>query len=426
MDFLKDFLRFSVIIPTRNRPETLKYALLSCINQDYKNFEIILCDNSTNEETKKIFNTFNSTLIRYYRAPKSLAMSDNWELGLSFGTGDYFIVIGDDDALLPGCLHKINTTLKKNHFKAFRWDHISYFWPSLTIKELANRLTINVSKPVYQIVNGNETIQAILDQKLGYERLPMLYNSAISRELIEELKQKTGRVFNASSPDIYSGFAFALLAKEYGSTSFPLSINAGSAKSNGINHIAVYGQNEVNSDFKKLLDASDYKWPPEVPELKSLTCVNMESFVQLMNKFPNSKSTFKYSLKKIIINTIREIEIRTNSDWEEAYLKIENAIKNHPIELKWFKTTYKISEPQFKEETKYSWRVGLNYPWLFIDASKFNATDVYSVSLLCQEIIGNQYSPGSFASQGTKKNSILSRIISRLKLTLKVLLKGHY
>lgn len=413
MDFTKNTLKFSIVIPTRDRPDTLKYTLLSCLNQDYDNFEIILCDNGTTNETKEVIDSLDNKIIKYHRSPRSLAMPDNWELAISFGTGDYFIVIGDDDALLPGSLNKINTILKTNQLKVLRWERVYYSWPSIPVKEVANKLDIPISKPIGEVLNGNNTIQGILDLEIGYTKLPMLYNSAISRELIEELKQKTGRIFSGVGPDIYSGFAFALLAKEYGSTSFPMSINAGSAKSNGVNNINLYGKNEVKTDFETLLNFSEIKWPAEVPELKSITCAIMEGFVQVMNKFPDNKPLFNYNTRKITTRIVSELKIRTKHDWEDAYLKIENSLIGKPDVLEWFRTEYKTSKPVCNVEPNYSWSPGLNTNWLFIDASEFDAYDVYTVSILCHKIIGDQFPDGVYLEKQPEK-SIYQKIIKRI------------
>ena len=92
---------FSIIIPTRQRHDTLKYSIQSIINQTYKEFELIVMDNFSPPETAEVVALFNDQRIKYYRATERLSMSDNWELGLSYAPGEYIFVLGDDDALIP-------------------------------------------------------------------------------------------------------------------------------------------------------------------------------------------------------------------------------------------------------------------------------------------------------------------------------------
>ena len=42
---------FSIIIPTRNRSETLYYSVLTVLNQSFSDFEIIISDNSEDNLT---------------------------------------------------------------------------------------------------------------------------------------------------------------------------------------------------------------------------------------------------------------------------------------------------------------------------------------------------------------------------------------
>jgi glycosyltransferase involved in cell wall biosynthesis len=58
-------------------------------------------DNFSTPETAEVVASFNDPRIKYYRATERLSMSDNWELGLSYATGEYIFVLGDDDALMP-------------------------------------------------------------------------------------------------------------------------------------------------------------------------------------------------------------------------------------------------------------------------------------------------------------------------------------
>ena len=45
-------IKFSIIIPTHNRPDKLRTNLLSIINQSYKNFEAIVVDDNSSDDNK--------------------------------------------------------------------------------------------------------------------------------------------------------------------------------------------------------------------------------------------------------------------------------------------------------------------------------------------------------------------------------------
>ena len=56
---------FSVIIPTYNQASLLEKAVKSVLNQSFKNFEIIIVDNYSDDETQKIVESFQSKKIIY-------------------------------------------------------------------------------------------------------------------------------------------------------------------------------------------------------------------------------------------------------------------------------------------------------------------------------------------------------------------------
>ncbi len=75
--------RFSVIMPTRNRAALLQFALQSASEQIYEDYEIVVSDNRSDDNTKQLVESFNSNRIRYAQTPDALSMPDSWEFAVS-------------------------------------------------------------------------------------------------------------------------------------------------------------------------------------------------------------------------------------------------------------------------------------------------------------------------------------------------------
>src|SRR5262245_43353046 len=75
--------RFSVVIPTRERAETLRHSLRTCAEQDFDDYEVVVCDNSSSPATRQVVQECGCAKVRYVRSDRPLAMSDNWDLALS-------------------------------------------------------------------------------------------------------------------------------------------------------------------------------------------------------------------------------------------------------------------------------------------------------------------------------------------------------
>jgi len=100
-EYSKDiFPLVSILIPTFNRPEYCKLALDSALNQTYKNIEIIVGDDSTNDETEQLMreNYLNKYRnIKYYHNEKNLGQFDNDIKLYEMAKGEYINFLMDDD-----------------------------------------------------------------------------------------------------------------------------------------------------------------------------------------------------------------------------------------------------------------------------------------------------------------------------------------
>ena len=108
-------MKFSVTIPAY-KAKFIKEAIESVLSQSYENFELIIVDDNSPENLKAIVDGFSDSRIRYYRNPQNcgaLNVVDNWNICLSYCTGEYVICMGDDDRLLPNCLYEYFKLIKK-------------------------------------------------------------------------------------------------------------------------------------------------------------------------------------------------------------------------------------------------------------------------------------------------------------------------
>ncbi len=252
-------LSFSVIIPTRQRHDTLKWAIQSVINQNYHNFEIVIADNLSTIETAEIVNSFVDNRIKYYRAPVSLSMADNWELGISKATGDYIFILGDDDALMPDALEIAVHLINKYNYKIISWLRFFYAWDSSIVPWLRNSLGINLQQ-FAEIRNSHKFLREFYQCKIAYEQLPMAYNSFIHKDIIAKVKCIYGRYFDTHCPDAFSGIVNAYFSDTYLYSYRALSITGTSGHSNGAAHLFPglnsdkKSQSQISNEDRDILD----------------------------------------------------------------------------------------------------------------------------------------------------------------------------
>jgi glycosyltransferase involved in cell wall biosynthesis len=102
----------SVCIPTYNRSEILKYAIESALNQTYTDFELIVCDDGSIDNTSEVVAQWNDPRIRYIQHPLNIGRSQNMRSGFEAAIGEYFVKFDDDDALTPEFLEKTVSLLE--------------------------------------------------------------------------------------------------------------------------------------------------------------------------------------------------------------------------------------------------------------------------------------------------------------------------
>lgn len=94
----------SIIIPTFNRPKYFQLALESALSQTYRNIEVVVSDNSTNDETEKLIQDYlaDDSRIKYFRH-KDFTANDNWNFARHYNNpnAEYVNWLMDDDLFYP-------------------------------------------------------------------------------------------------------------------------------------------------------------------------------------------------------------------------------------------------------------------------------------------------------------------------------------
>ncbi len=107
--------KVSVIITTCNRSNLLPRAIQSVINQTYRNFELHIVDDASQDGTSRVVQSFLKEYknIFYWRHEKNKGLSAARNTGISKARGDYIAFLDDDDMWKPGRIEKQINLLKQ-------------------------------------------------------------------------------------------------------------------------------------------------------------------------------------------------------------------------------------------------------------------------------------------------------------------------
>lgn len=98
--------KVSVIIPTYNRTSFLNRAIQSILNQTYQNFELLVVDDASTDNTEDVVKSFNDNRIQYLRHNENRGLSAARNSGIEVARGKYVSFLDDDDEFLPQKLEK--------------------------------------------------------------------------------------------------------------------------------------------------------------------------------------------------------------------------------------------------------------------------------------------------------------------------------
>jgi glycosyltransferase involved in cell wall biosynthesis len=228
--------RLSIVIPTRQRADTLSSALATCTSQSYDDLEIVVCDNASSDATRDIVNAAGDARVKYVHTGRRLSMSDNFNFAFGHVTGDFVFYLGDDDGLVPHAACEIAELIAREQVAAVSWHKAEFIWPQDGVD--GGWLHIPFNSGIYRYRSATVLRHALTLVKnrlwFPWTRLPVIMNSFVNVDALKRLcAMSENRLFWSSQPDVYSGFAALRVMDDYLFSLRPYSVNGASRHSNG-------------------------------------------------------------------------------------------------------------------------------------------------------------------------------------------------
>jgi len=233
-------MKISVLLPTRNRLTLLRYAVESVLRQDYDDWEVIISDNHSEEDIAGYVAGLNDPRVLYSRTGTSIPVTENWNLALKRSSGDYIVMLGDDDCLTKGYFRTVSCLAQEYRFPDFLYHKaLVYAYPGVVPGFPDGYLRENACAPFFNRPDGPflldpRTARSLVAGSMNFRVLfdfNMQY-SLISRRFMETLKGH-GDFFQSPYPDYYASNVMFLKGKKVLVYPKPLVIIGVSPKSFG-------------------------------------------------------------------------------------------------------------------------------------------------------------------------------------------------
>jgi glycosyltransferase involved in cell wall biosynthesis len=109
--------KVSVIIPTYNRAASLHCALASVLHQTFQDFEILVIDDASQDDTVKTLRNFNDYRIKYIRHKTNKGGSAARNTGITLSSSCYIAFLDDDDEWMPSKLAQQIQVVENSPFR---------------------------------------------------------------------------------------------------------------------------------------------------------------------------------------------------------------------------------------------------------------------------------------------------------------------
>lgn len=385
--------RFSLVIATRDRPHTLRFALANCLAQD-GDFEVVVSDNGTGPRAREVVGGCGDRRARYVRTPEPLAMTDSLEFALGHARGEYVLLRGDDDGLMRHALPTLDRALADTGAAALRWESAVYNWPDVSNPHFRAGALLVPLPPAggyaLEALDGRRAVADVAAGRAHYSELPGVYtNAVVRRDLLDRVRARAGRVFKTRTPDVYAAFAVAAAADTFHALRAPVGLCGRSGASTGVaRHFSKKGS-PIDREFRRQNDAAGLRLHPRAPDLPPIPAAVADAFLWAKaDLFPDDPG-LALDRARLVRDCLREVEADTADEWQEARDACRLALADSPELLAWFEREYGgvTHTDRAKPDRGYDWRrVGPGH--LYLDAGAFGVRDVDAAADLCERLLG--------------------------------------
>jgi glycosyltransferase involved in cell wall biosynthesis len=374
-------MRFSIVIPTRERCETLVHALRTCTAQDYDDLDIIVSDNFSRDATRTIVESCNDPRVRYVNPGRRLSMTENFEYALSFVRDGFVMFIGDDDGVLPGGVRYAAKLAETYKPKAIACKPAIYLWPGVADSP-GGRLSVAGTEQRVEIRSTRaEVARAIRFESHYVLELPCLYGGFVHTDIIKNARLD-GRFFRSIIPDAYAAFAVGLSMDSYAYSFRPFVIGGTSRRSNGISQMAHGSDTFEAESFEK---ENTLPFHPAFVYCRSYPVFAGECFTQAAEAFPDRAKGFELDFERMLKLALFEMNERNREEVTAAVRKMaamraipESALKPERYMGSFWQRSHDFLLPALKNPSRI---VAIE------DARRFEVRNIHEASILAGAII---------------------------------------
>jgi glycosyltransferase involved in cell wall biosynthesis len=295
---------FSIVIPTYNRSAIFPLAVRSVLAQTFEDFEVVVSDNCSTDDTAQRAHEFTDPRVRYVQTPQHCVIADSWEFGRRQARGEFILMLSDDDAMVNTALERF-AEAAADGVTDFLFSRVATYRDSTFPGPDQNSLDCPDFSGSSGVVAVDEFVRPLFEFRPLFDMHPSAF--VFSKALADSAQRRTGRFFWTNGVEFSAWPISAVLARRIVHLDVPLIILGRTGKSWGSNtQLCNPGKERIQAFFEDV--DHERKHAP----LRNFTSSNLmaEGMLTAKHLFPAEFASFEFDEVQYLRATMEMLSAR--------------------------------------------------------------------------------------------------------------------
>ena len=205
-------IKFSICIPNYNYGSYIGETIKSVLNQTYENYEIIVVDNASTDDSLSVIKSFKDSRIKFFENNYNIGFSPNLDRATEKAEGDYIILLSSDDIMKKDALSEYSVIINLNEkyhpnivifgtSDVIDGDGVVFGEKNAKTTDVEryvnekNISPLNSNTEEFEVYNGHDLLKGVL--KANFQPLGQFWTTCYSKELYVTIEgyNNTMRIF---------------------------------------------------------------------------------------------------------------------------------------------------------------------------------------------------------------------------------------
>lgn len=300
----------SVVVPTRNRYETLSVLIEQLMAWPDQRFELVVEDNSADNTpiAELLARHGRDPRFSYSHSPAPRSAIENCDAATARIRGEVATFIGDDDSITRQCID-VASWMLHNQSQVMLCELGSYTWPDMVhavgINKILNGrlLDVNPGGRIERVDVATELKIVAREGARTLARVPRFYQALVRRDALNLLRARIGTCFPGPVPDMSNAVALASVVSRCHWTDVPIVISGQSRKSMSGRNAVRQHQGSIRAEPSLPQDAASL-WDERVPAFWSGPTIWAEAALKAAGSTRQVDFTEQFSFAWVYANCL--------------------------------------------------------------------------------------------------------------------------